>query len=588
MALTRREFLQLLAASAAAGFQFTAGQRLVKAAAPADPYELPDFGNLTLMHFTDCHAQLMPVYFREPSFNIGIGEATGKPPHLVGTAFLDHFGLAPDTMDAHAFTYLDFEAAARKYGKVGGFAHLATLVKRIRAQRQGRTLLLDSGDTWQGSATSLWTRGQDMVDACKLLGVDIMTGHWEFTYGIDRVHEIVNNELAGHIDFVAQNVLLTEDAQFEGKPAHDEDTGQVFRPYVIREVNGVKVAVIGQAFPYTTLANPRYLIEDWSFGIRDERMQQYVDEVRGKGADVVVILSHNGMDVDLKMASRVSGADVILGGHTHDGMPKPSVISNAGGKTLVVNSGSNAKFLSVLDLQVADGSVKDFRFRMLPVFANLLPADAEMAGYIEKVRAPFRDRLNRKLATTEDTLYRRGNFTGTFDQIIVDALMEVRGADISFSPGFRWGTSLLPGDDITMERLMDQTGITYAKSTLTEMSGEMIKNILEDIADNLFNPDPYYQMGGDMVRIGGLKYAIDPSRKIGERLSTLELNGKPLDPGGNYLIAGWASVNPQPDDLPEVWDVVAEYLQDKKVIKNVTPNVPVVKGVTSNPGFSPT
>ena len=321
---------------------------------------------------------------------------------------------------------------------------------------------------------------------------------------------------------------------------------------------------------------------------KDERMQQYVDEVRGKGADVVVILSHNGMDVDLKMASRVSGADVILGGHTHDGMPKPSVISNAGGKTLVVNSGSNAKFLSVLDLQVADGSVKDFRFRMLPVFANLLPADAEMAGYIEKVRAPFRDRLNRKLATTEDTLYRRGNFTGTFDQIIVDALMEVRGADIAFSPGFRWGTSLLPGDDITMERLMDQTGITYAKSTLTEMSGEMIKNILEDIADNLFNPDPYYQMGGDMVRIGGLKYAIDPSRKIGERLSTLELNGKPLDPGGNYLIAGWASVNPQPDDLPEVWDVVAEYLQDKKVIKNVTPNVPVVKGVTSNPGFSPT
>ena len=528
MALTRREFLQLLAASAAAGFQFSAGQRIAGAAAPADPYELPDFGNLTLMHFTDCHAQLMPVYFREPSFNIGVGDANGKPPHLVGKAFLEHFGVAPESLHSHAFTYLDFEAAARRYGKVGGFAHLATLVKRIRAQRQGRSLLMDSGDTWQGSATALWTQGKDMVDACKLLGVDIMTGHWEFTYGIDRVHEIVNNELKGHIDFVAQNVLLTEDAQFEGKPAHDEDTGQVFQPYVIREVNGIKVGVIGQAFPYTTLANPRYMIEDWTFGIRDERMQQYVDEVRGKGAEVVVILSHNGMDVDLKMASRVTGADVILGGHTHDGMPKPSIISNAGGKTLVVNSGSNAKFLSVLDLQVSDGGVKDFRFRMLPVFANLLPADPEMASYIEGVRAPYLDKLNQKLATTEDTLYRRGNFTGTFDQIIVDALMDVRGADIAFSPGFRWGTSLLPGDDITMERLMDQTGITYAKSTLNEMSGEMIKNILEDIADNLFNPDPYYQMGGDMVRIGGLGYTIDPTRKIGERLSTLELNGKPI------------------------------------------------------------
>ena len=582
MSLTRREFLQILAVSATAGFDLTAHAQ----SKSTNPYEIPDFGNVTLMHFTDCHAQLLPVYFREPSYNIGVGPATGKAPHLVGDAFLKHFNVSPSSLKSHAFTYLDFEKASRQYGKVGGFAHLKTLIDQIRAQRPNRTLLLDSGDTWQGSATALWTQGQDMVDACKLLGVDIMTGHWEFTYGMDRVHDMVNNQLKDSIEFLAQNVMLTEDAQFAEKPAFDLESGQVFKPYTMREVNGVKLAIIGQAFPYTTLANPRYMVEDWSFGIRDEQVQKYIDEVRGKGAQLVVILSHNGMDVDLKMASRVSGADVILGGHTHDGIPKPTVVNNKGGKTLVINSGSNTKFLSVLDLQVKDGKMQDFRFHMMPVFANLLPADKEMAAHIDKVRAPFKDKLAEELALTETTLYRRGNFNGTFDQLIVDALMEIRGADIAFSPGFRWGTSLLPGDTITMERLMDQTGITYAKSTLNEMNGELIKNILEDIADNLFNADPYYQMGGDMVRIGGLKYTIDPTQKIGQRLSNLELNGKPLDASKTYMVAGWASVNPQPDSLPEVWDVVAEYLRDKKVIKEVDANVPVVKGIEGNPGIS--
>ena len=525
----------------------------------------------------------MPVYFREPNFNVGIGEAFGKPPHVVGDYFLKHFGIAPGSANAHAFTFLDFEAAARKYGKVGGFAHLATLVKRLRASRPN-SLLMDGGDTWQGSATALWTNGQDMVDACKLLGVDIMTGHWEFTYGIDRVSQIINEQLAP-IEFLAQNVVLTEDAAFEGKPAFDEDSGRVFKPYTLREMNGIPVAVIGQAFPYTTLANPRYMIEDWSFGIRDEMCQEMVDTVRAQGAQVVVLLSHNGMDVDLKLASRVSGIDVILGGHTHDGMPKPSVVNNAGGKTLVVNSGSNAKFLSVMDLDVRGGRVEDFRYRLLPVFANLLPADPEMSAYIEGVREPFKQQLETVLAKTETTLYRRGNFIGTFDQVIVDALMAVRGADIAFSPGFRWGTSLLPGDDITVERVMDQTGITYAKSTLNEMTGENIKLVLEDIADNLFNADPYYQMGGDMVRVGGLRYAINPSAPIGERLSDLELNGKPIDPSKTYKVAGWASVNPQPDDLPDIWDVVAEYLRDQKVIRDVVANVPKVKGIETNPGF---
>jgi sulfur-oxidizing protein SoxB len=579
MSLNRRDFMRLLAMAGAAGM--TLNSRSF-ADASVD-YDIPTFGNLSLMHFTDCHAQLMPVYFREPNFNVGIGEAFGKPPHVVGDYFLKHFGIAPGSANAHAFTFLDFEAAARKYGKVGGFAHLATLVKRLRASRPN-SLLMDGGDTWQGSATALWTNGQDMVDACKLLGVDIMTGHWEFTYGIDRVSQIVNEQLAP-IEFLAQNVVLTEDAAFEGKPAFDEDSGRVFKPYTLREMNGIPVAVIGQAFPYTTLANPRYMIEDWSFGIRDEMCQEMVDTVRAQGAQVVVLLSHNGMDVDLKLASRVSGIDVILGGHTHDGMPKPSVVTNAGGKTLVVNSGSNAKFLSVMDLDVRGGRVEDFRYRLLPVFANLLPADPEMLGYIEGVREPFKQQLETVLAKTETTLYRRGNFIGTFDQVIVDALMAVRGADIAFSPGFRWGTSLLPGDDITVERVMDQTGITYAKSTLNEMTGENIKLVLEDIADNLFNADPYYQMGGDMVRVGGLRYAINPSAPIGERLSDLELNGKPIDPSKTYKVAGWASVNPQPDDLPDIWDVVAEYLRDQKVIRDVVANVPKVTGIETNPGF---
>jgi sulfur-oxidizing protein SoxB len=581
MSLSRREFLQVLAAAGAAGFPLAG-----RPAGHGDPYDPPPFGNVSLLHFTDCHAQLLPVYFREPNINIGVGDARGQAPHLVGRYLLERFGIAPDSREAHAFTYLNFEEAARRYGRIGGFAHLATLVKRLRASRPA-SLLLDGGDTWHGSATALWTRGQDMVGAAKLLGVEVMTGHWEFTYGTDRVREIVDNDLAGNVEFLAHNVMLTDEASFEGKPAFDEDTGMVFRPWTMRELNGVRVGIVGQAFPYTTLANPRYKVPDWSFGIREDQTQAMVDAVRSAGADVVILLSHNGMDVDLKMASRVTGIDAILGGHTHDGMPEPSLVDNPGGRTLVVNSGSNGKFLSVLDLDVRQGRVADYRFRMLPVFADLLEADAEMSAYIEQVREPYLDRLDEVLAVTDTTLYRRGNFAGTFDQIIVDALMQVRDAEIAFSPGFRWGTTLLPGDPITMERLMDQTAITYPKSTLTEMTGEMIKEILEGIADNLFNPDPYYQMGGDMVRVGGLRYTIDPGRTIGNRLSDLELGGKPLDPSRTYRVAGWASVNPQPEELPDIWDVVAEYLRDQRTITHVEPNLPTVEGIGQGPGFEP-
>jgi sulfur-oxidizing protein SoxB len=573
MSMNRREFMQVLAVAAAAGMPIGARDVLAQQpGAAARMYDLPRFGNVHFLHFTDCHAQLLPVYFREPSVNLGVGDSAGKPPHLVGDHLLKHFGIAPRTIEAHAFTFLDFEAAARTYGRVGGFAHLATLVKRLKASRPG-ALLLDGGDTWQGSGTALWTNAQDMVDACKLLTVDVMTPHWEMTYGMKRVQEIVERDFKGRIDFVAQNVVTADFGD------------QVFPAYTMKEMNGVKVAIIGQAFPYTPIANPRHLVADWSFGIKDDTMQKWVDEARGKGAQVVVVLSHNGMDVDLKMASRVRGIDAILGGHTHDGVPAPSIVRNAGGQTLVTNAGSNGKFLGVLDFEVKGGKVADFRYKLLPVFSNLLPADAEMAAYIKKVRAPYEAKLNEKLAVTEGLLYRRGNFNGTFDQLICDALMAVKGADIAFSPGFRWGTSLLPGQDILMEHVLDQTAITYGASTLTEMSGEMIKTVLEDVADNLFNPDPYLQQGGDMVRVGGLSYAIDPNAPMGKRISDMTLKGKPIEADKTYKVAGWASVQEGVTGEP-VWDVVARYLRNQKVLKTPRLNTPTIKGMAGNPGLA--
>ncbi|MDQ6627247.1 MAG: thiosulfohydrolase SoxB [Pseudomonadota bacterium] len=572
MSISRREFVQMLAVASAGGMALE--HRAVLAAEPGAAerfYDVPKFGNVSFLHFTDCHAQLQPIHFREPSVNLGLGDALGRPPHLVGDKLLKEFGIAPGTARAHAFTYLNFEAAARTYGRVGGFAHLAALVKQLRASRP-HAMLLDGGDTWQGSATALWTNGQDMVDACKLLGVDCMSGHWEFTLGAKRVKEIVEKDLAGRISFLAQNV----------KTADFGDA--VFEAYVIRQINGVPVAVIGQAFPYTPIANPRYLVPDWSFGIQDENMQKVVDEARAKGAQVVVVLSHNGMDVDLKMATRVSGIDAILGGHTHDGVPAPVIVKNRGGQTLVTNAGSNTKFLGVLDFDVRDGGVRDYRYKLMPIFANLLPADREMQSYIEKARAPFAAKLDETLAVSEGLLYRRGNFNGTWDQLIVDAIMEVKGAEIAFSPGFRWGTTLLPGQTITRELMMDQLAITYPYSTLTPMTGETIKIILEDVCDNLFNPDPYYQQGGDMVRVGGLEYTCTPSARTGARISDMRLAGKPIEAGKTYKVGGWAPVAEGAKGEP-IWDVVEAYLRDHKTIGARKLNRPTLVGVDGNPGM---
>ena len=572
MSLDRRSFLQLLSAGAAAGMTLEHRSVLAQAGTGEALYDLPAFGNVGLLHFTDCHAQLVPVHFREPSVNLGIGAAEGKAPHLVGERLLKAFDIASGTARAHAFTYLDFAEAAVRYGRIGGFAHLATLVKRMRANRPG-ALLLDGGDTWQGSATALWTRGADMVGACKLLGVDLMTAHWEFTLGADRVRALIDGEMKGTIGFLAQNV----------KTADFNDP--VFEPYSIRTVNGVPVAIIGQAFPYTPIANPRYLVPDWTFGIQDEEMQKIVDEVRGKGAQAVVVLSHNGMDVDLKMASRVSGVDAILGGHTHDGVPAPVIVSNPAGRTLVTNAGSNGKFLGVLDLDVRGGQVQDYRYSLLPVFSNLLPADPEMQAYVDGARAPYRDQLAEKLAVTEGLLYRRGNFNGSWDQLIVDAIMDVKGAQIAFSPGFRWGTTLLPGQDITRELLMDQLAITYPATTLTDMSGEMIKTILEDVCDNLFNPDPYYQQGGDMVRVGGLEYTCTPAAKSGARISAMRLDGKPIEADKTYRVGGWAPVTEGAGAEP-IWDVVEQYLRANRTIGPRRINQPRLVGVDGNPGIA--
>jgi S-sulfosulfanyl-L-cysteine sulfohydrolase len=554
----------MLALAAAAGASLRPGTTPAQAA--GELYDLPAFGNVSLLHLTDTHAQLLPVHFREPSVNLGLGAAEGMPPHLVGEQFLNRFKLSGESAAAHAFTHLDFEAAARRYGKLGGFAHLATLVKRLRASRPD-ALLLDGGDSWQGSATSLWTQGADMIGAQKLLGVQIMTAHWEFTYGAERLRKAVENELRP-IEFVAQNVRTVD---FE-EP--------VFKPYRLAAVNGVPVAILGQAFPYVPIAHPRRLVADWTFGIQESRLQKLVEEVRAKGARAVVLLSHNGMDVDLKLASRVHGIDAILGGHTHDAVPGAIVV----GKTLVTNAGSNGKFLGVLDLQVGQ-QVTDYRYRLVPVFSNLLPPDAEMAAYIERARAPYQEKLSQPLAVTEGILYRRGNFNGSFDELILQALLTVKGAEIAFSPGFRWGTTLLPGDAITLEHLMDQTAITYPGTTLSELTGQQIHAILEDVADNLFNPDPYLQQGGDMVRVAGMTYALDPYAGIGSRIFDLRVAGSPMRASRRYKVAGWAPVAEGAGGEP-IWDVATRYLRTKKTIAPIQPYRPRLVGVEANPGLA--
>ena len=505
-------------------------------------------GNVTLVHLADLHAQLKPILYREPSVNIGAGDARGQLPHVTGQAFLDLFKIPAGSASAYAFTAEDFAALAQTYGKLGGLDRIATVLKTIRAERPDRTLFLDGGDTWQNSYTSLVSKGQDMVDCMALLKPDAMTGHWEFTLGAERVKEIT--ETLG-FPFLAQNIRDTE----WNEPA--------FAPMAMFERGGVKVAVIGQAFPYTPIANPRWMIPNWSFGIREEDLQANVNKARAQGAQLVVLLSHNGFDVDRKLAARVEGIDVILTGHTHDALPVPVTV----GKTMLIASGSGGKFVSVLDLDVGPNGVKGYNFRIIPIFADVIASDAEMAAKISAIRAPHETMLGEVIGQTETLLYRRGTFNGTLDDVICDALLAERDAEIALSPGFRWGNSLLPGSDITREDINNATAITYPAAYRTAMTGARLKEVLEDLADNLFNPDPYYQQGGDMVRVGGVSYTIDVSQGIGNRISDLTLirTGQRLDPAKEYAVAGWASVN-EGTEGPPIWDVVTSHIRKKRTV----------------------
>jgi S-sulfosulfanyl-L-cysteine sulfohydrolase len=579
MTIRRREFLTLAGATALS----PALPRFARAADSTGAYDLPRFGNARILHMTDTHAQLKPVYFREPSVNLGIGAMAGQPPHLVGRTFLDRFGIKPDSADAYAFTFLDFEKAAARFGKLGGFAHLKTLIDRLRSDAgAGRSLLLDGGDLWQGTGLANTMQGADMVEAANLLGIEAMTGHWEFTYGEAALRANLERFKG---EFLAQNVFLTEEAAFNDAKAFDSTSGRVFKPATIKEIGGYRVAVIGQAFPYVPIAHPKRFTPDWTFGIRDDELQKLVNGLRNNDkVDAVVLLSHNGMDVDLKLASRVTGIDVILGGHTHDAVPQPIPVTNAGGTTLVTNAGSSGKFLAVLDLDLAKGRLADLRYRLLPVFSELLKPDAAMSALIDKVREPQAAVYAEKIATADRLLYRRGNFGGSVDQLICDALRSEFDAEIALSPGFRWGNSMLPGQPVTMEDVLTETAITYPETYLQAMTGGQIKDLLEDVCDNLFNADPYYQQGGDMVRVGGFAYTCTPAESVGRRISDLKLdNGHQLEAGKSYKVAGWASVNVQQGK--PVWDVFAGHLRSGKLADQRGTGVNL-KGVDNNPGMA--
>ena len=559
--ISRRDFLQVsMAASAmlgASGFGNWSKLAAQQALTQDQLLEFDTFGNVSLIHVTDIHAQLKPIYFREPEVNIGVGDNRGAVPHVTGADFRKLYGIADGSPSAYALSYNDFSALAQTYGRVGGLDRVATVVNAIRAARPD-ALLLDGGDTWHGSYTCYHSQGQDMVNTMQLLKPDAMTFHWEFTLGQERVRELVEQS---PFAMLGQNIFNAE----WDEPAEE------FKPYEFFERGGAKIAVIGQAFPYMPIANPGWMFPDFSFGIRDQRMQEMVDEVRAAGADLVVVLSHNGFDVDKKMASRVSGIDVILSGHTHDALPEPVLV----GETIIVASGSNGKFVSRVDLDVRDGRMMGFRHKLIPIFSDVITPDPEMAAAIEAERAPYKTAMEEVIGQTDSLLYRRGNFNGSWDDLICDALISERDADIAMSPGVRWGPSILPGQDITREDIWNATSMTYGKAYRTEMTGEFIHVIMEDVADNLFNPDPYYQQGGDMVRVGGMGYRIDVNKKQGERITNLTLlrTGEPIDPAKTYVVAGWASVN-EGTEGPQIWDVVENHIRQQGTVK-VAPNTSV-------------
>ncbi|MCP3687624.1 MAG: thiosulfohydrolase SoxB [Gammaproteobacteria bacterium] len=623
----RRNFIKLLGAGAAVSNLPACFSKSAQAAArPTDFYKVEMHGNARILHITDVHGQLNPVFFREPNVNLGTAEAYGRPPHLVGKKLLTDMGLSENSPESYAYTYLKFEESARRYGRTGGFAQIKTLLDQLRESAGGKqnTITLDGGDLWQGSGTSLWTRGVDMVEASNILGIDVMVGHWEFTY---RENEVLSNVALFKGDFIGQNVRVKEDAlfgdeyfamveKFDGRGLYDEDSGHAFQPYVIREFGGARIAIVGQAFPRTANANPQEFFPDWSFGLREDDMNELIEEIRSnESPDAVVLLSHNGMDVDIKMGERVAGLDAVFGGHTHDGMPRPIKVKNAGGgECWVTNAGSNGKYVGIMDMDITEQGIKSMNYNMLPVISDWLKPDMEMQAYIKQMRSTvYSDKiiesrsskyaynpkrvgktfdaiLSEKLAIADRTLYRRGNFMGTWDQVICNALRHEYNADVALSPGVRWGTTTPKGDWITMEDVMAQSSMTYAETYVAEMTGQALLNILESVADNLFDPDPYLQSGGDMVRVGGLDYTIDPLESYGKRITRVTFdNGETIEPDKTYNVTGWASVNNTPEGRL-VWDIVRDYIlakRDDDMILNIPKiNHPSLIGVADNPGVA--
>jgi len=622
MSLTRRDFIKVLGAGSAAGLISGCGNDApTKLASQDNMYEVPKTGNARILHITDTHGNLLPNYFREPNVNLGFGPTYGQLPHVVGNKLLEQIGVKPGSPEAYAFTYNNFEELSAKYGKTGGFGQIKTVLDSLRDSAGGvqNTLTIDGGDTWQGSGTSLWTRGADMVEACNMLGVDVMVGHWEFTY---KEEETLKNIGFFKGDFLGQNVRILEDAlmgdeyitmteKFDGNGLYSEDDAMPFKPYVIKNVGGHRIAVIGQAFPRTSNANPqKYFFPDWSFGLREDEMSELVADIReNEKPDAVIVVSHNGMDVDIKMASRIVGIDAIFGGHTHDGMPKPVEVKNAGGITVVTNAGCSGKYIGVMDLEIKDHKMVGYNYKMLPILTNFIKPDAAMVSYITKMRNTKYDKnvvearssamsnnpdrvgktydeiLTEKLCSTNQTLYRRGNFMGTWDQVLVNSLREEHDADFAMSAGVRWGTSVPAGHDVTMEDLMTNTSMTYGETYVSEMKGAQLKEVLEGIAENLFVQDPYLQSGGDMVRMGGMDYTIDPAAGLGNRISEMKDDeGTLIDPNKSYKVSGWAQVGSVGNGRL-MWDVAADYLRKQGTLDLKKVNHPTIKGVKTNPGI---
>jgi S-sulfosulfanyl-L-cysteine sulfohydrolase len=567
--ISRREFLQMLALAAAGpGLHGSLAQARTLAETMYAPAK---FGDVSLIHLADRHAQLLPQYYREPSARVGVGQGRNEPPFLVGEHLLERFRVMPSTPHAHALTHLRFEDAAVVYGKVGGVAHLATVVNQLRATRPD-ALLLDSGDSWVGSGLAEWTQGRDGAEVSRLLGVDAMTGDWEFALGADQLKMLLAGEAKGRTSFLAQNV------RERGGGARP------FRPHSIYFVGGHPVGVIGLAYPHIGRYGVKNFVPDWEFGLDEPGLQASVDSVRARGVRLVVLMSHAGLPADLKLAKRLRGVDVILSGHSHDPMPQPFVVRGQSNQTLVVSGGAHGKFLGLLDLRMGDSGVLDYRYSLLPIFSRLIKPDAEMAAAVDRLRQPYAARLDETLAITEGALYRRDTFKGPFDQLVLDILRSTTKAEIAIGPGYRFGATLLPGDAITWQHILDYTAGErgYCEE---ELSGAEIRNRLEAWSDEVFNPDPYEQSGEDMVRTAGLDFECDPAADHGRRIRRAFVGKQSLEDGRRYKVVSWGVRSLAATGTQSVAGVVADYLRRAKNIAAIEPTMPRMIGREGNLGI---